>query len=355
MDTNEWYESIILEIRPFLQSINVFVILKENQEVDVKLKNNSLEFIINQSSYNILLKDIEIVQDSLTNLQLFEKTLSFRIATNNKNQIGTFKRELLQINEDVNTEICKNILKSTSYSIHCSNCLEEFVKLTHFERILPLPSEDCEPQEWFCHSHNSEIRIGPRIKDFLYSNCFFHINETLFTGIAMKGKVLICNNCQEWIGLRLKNNTCKFWYNTVILKSNNEIITSNPLQDVITTIRSMENHFSMSNRYVFLCPLSECKTTYLTLWIIEKSLLLHVYMNNVKQEHKTYKVLFKVHSEKNEEIEEWLSNSNVSTVLVSKNMMDSLIEHLTEMKRNIPSIFNEVNNLSVSYLLIYNK
>lgn len=355
----KWFKTMVLETRPLLKSINFFIILNhELQNVCVVLQNNMVQVKLNDNIHEINLEDIEIVQDSLTNLQYSKDYLVFRVTTNCKSQRGTFRTELIDANyEKLETFSCNN-LKVQPYSISCIKCNQVFIGMTEFERILPLPSEHSEPSEWFCHKHADDKtdNLSPKLNDIFYSNCFMHLHSQLLQGIETHGSVFNCKNCSSWLGLTLSDGNYKLWFNSVVLKSNSDVLKSDALQDVFVTLRELQsNDFITSNKYLLSCQISEKETHFLKLWIIEKSLTIFLYKSSLKKEHKASKTLFKVYLEKTKEVQEWQRDVQVINQSISKNMMDNVIQHLYEMKKLIPCTFSESNNFSVSYLLMYDK
>lgn len=351
------FKSIIVEIRPLLQSVNFLVkLIAKEPKVNVELKDETVKLIINEIPYDIKLENLEILHDSVQNLQIIDKCLTFRIATNNKNKIGSFKTELLQMTGNKNSSKNKGkIPKIDDYSIYCKNCCNEFVSLTGFERTLPLPSEDCAPDDWFCHKVDKSLNLSPKLKDLFYSQCFIHVNSKLFKGIACAENILKCDSCNSWIGIALPDGTYKIWYNTATLKCVKQNFGSDPLQDVFLTLRCLQNNcLTIPNRYVFQCPILQGETCYLLLWIVEKLLVIHLYdENDEMKRHKPCKVLYKMQHEETEELKTWRNLVDVPITLISKCMLDDLVQHLDDMKQFIPDNFQETNNFYVSYLLMH--
>lgn len=358
MKIGDCFKSIVIEFRPRIQSIYFLIILKEKgNDVNIELQNSIVKMIINNVPYEINLFTSDIIDSSISNLQISDRYLTFRIATNQKNGMGSFKTELLTVFKNgCPNKKNNNVPPIDDYSVYCKNCTNPLVNSTRFKRILPLPSDDCTPDNWFCHKPEGQniISLTPKLDDLFYSECFVHINSKLFKGCICLDNILKCESCDAWIGINLSDSTYKVWYNTITLKSVKQKFETDPIEDVFITLRMLQkNNICPSKRYIFECPLSKKEICYVLLWIMEESLPIHIYDGNGdKKEYQSCKVLYKIECEETDEIRVWQKMINVSIVTISKCMIDGLIRHLNDMKEYLPDNLNVSNQFYLSYLLM---
>lgn len=345
-------KSLVMEIRPRLQSVNVFIIfnidnVRENNDIEINLNLNSFEIILGLHKEIVKSDELfHIVPNSLSCLLINSNFLSFRFSTENIQQnLGTSKFEILEniqfnLNNNQNDRIHKNI----PYNIHCANCNQEFCKQILFERVLPLP-ENLDTNDWFCHGHNNAIEnLIPKTNEIFHTHCYVQVNEGLLKGLIIKGLNLVCKRCLAWIGIILMN-THKVWFNTVTFNDNNHNFTSCAVNDAFKTVRQILNNSLLGSiKIILTCQTSPTQKEFVLLWILEKSLKVRFDSNIVD----VSKVLFKF-SKSND----WRNDMNISIVDISKPMMIQLLKHLYEMNRYIPKDFSISNDFYVSYLMMY--
>lgn len=352
----ETFKSILIEVRPLLQSVNTFVNLNNSSdETQVKVERNKLEICINDVKNELEFTEFDILPNSLSNMQSNDSCLYFRFSTNTSSKLGTFKTEILQTESDTNNFNSSETFLNTSdlYSIKCSNCQQAFCKDINFKRVLPLPSDLSNHNDWFCHAHSESkaTNLDPSPLDVFYSNCYVHLNKCHLTGVISSSVNIICKRCLQWVGIVINEDTRKVWFNTVIFCTEVEAYTSNPLQDCMKTVASnVQDNLISSNKLLLQCQVSTKEVNYLLLWVMEKKLKIYLFNNGQKQVSQVSKVLFKFVNGDANIVEQWLKNFSVPNVTISKTMMTAIVKHLYEMNSYIPKMFAVSNNFYLSYI-----
>lgn len=366
---SDLYKTFVMEIRPRLQSCNVFLIFKQNTDknLTVSLKENEINILANGKNDIIQIADYKILINSLSSLQISNNYLTFRFQTEAVSRtVGQFKSEFVMYNfnsTNCKPEFCGNKLeKNVSYVVKCINCQGPLSDKVTFKRILPLPSDNVEPSEWFCHKHDDEatLNLNPSTHDCFYSNCYIHVNQKNFSNYRIAANsVIICKRCLAWLGLSLRSDTIQVWFNTVMLDSDNSRISSTALIDFINTVKcSLNESLLTSSKILFEC----CNKNYeyLCIWILEKNLQLyvkghefqHTANNSISDTKNVAKILFRFESEITDLVTEWLNDVRVNHTKISKPMMIGGLNHLFEMCQLIPDCFRKSNGFYVSYLVL---
>lgn len=365
MQEHNFIKTLVLEVRPRLQSVNVFMQLEnfiDNEQVKINLNENSFE-ISSSNFLSIVINcpDLNILSESLSSIQNVNNSISFRFSTTG-NDLGSFKREIL-INNEENTSNTSNnetfFATDTCYSIQCINCTRNLNDSIKFRRVLPLPSENCDPNEWFCHNHkhenqNNTFSLNPKENDLFYSNCYVHLNKSNIDSIRISGKVLVCKYCLNWLGLKENDDTLKLWSNTIQFSNGINYYKTKSLTDVFNVINENIKHILFNSAKVILnCQSSSKKLDTLLMWIIEKKMT--IYFSKETHLHKKYnvaKVLYKIVDENNLE-NQWKNDSSVQVIDVSKSMLVDVLKHLHYFNRVFPKQFSTTNDFLVSYLFMY--
>lgn len=358
MHSTNVYKSLVMEIRPRLQSVNVYINLNKDSQIEINLDQDNIVISNNSIKQKVHCNGFQIVPNSLSNVINTDDRMSFRFLTENiKRDLGTSKFEILQTYEVTDSkEITYSCLKSElNYSISCKNCLQYLCNNVSFKRVLPLP-ENLDTNNWFCHGHANAIKkIEPNIEDAFYTEYFVLFNKNLLNGIANANCNLICKRCLAIIGL-LHQESHKIWLNTLIIKDNDKTYISSPLEDCFKIINHIF-HTSLitSERIMFTCRNSESTVNYLLLWILEKQLKIHIDSNLHKIDANVAKVLFKFENSKSGLVNKWIGDLNINIVDISQNMIVKLLKTLYEMNCYIPKDFSTTNNFYISYLMIHDK
>lgn len=353
--------SLIIEIRPRIRSANVFIEFNNNLDScpSIVLTKHSIEIADKQTSLGVPCDNLIIVTDSLTNVMFNKTKLNFRFTTENVlGERGCYKTELL-VNAKEHFEIntCKQLLKkNTNYIIHCLNCKRALSNTVRFKRVLPLPSEGSNPNEWFCHQHTeSKFDFQPKIDDVFYAISYVNIHVSNMSCIKKSGKVVVCRYCFSWLGVECDKHTLRLWHNTVNFVSNTKSIESCSLSDILQSIKIMLEQLNTCVKLIINCQSTSEKKDIVLLWVLEKKLqILFKDCNGVKS-HNVAKVLFKFVKPDDPDFIQWNNNSLISDVFVSKPMFVDLLKHLHRFNKIFPEAFSKSNDFNISYLFLYDK
>lgn len=357
-DNSLYFETLVVEVRPRLQSVNVVISLKQKLDnIKIHLNEDSFKLVVADASTTVSCKNLKIVKDSLNSLNITNSSVSFRFGTvNDVDDWGSVKLELLKIaNEKRKDNESEAIFvdSTTSYKIQCNNCMNNLMEDVKFSRILPLPSDNAEPSDWFCHT-NINYNLNPRKNDFFYGNCYCHLQNNL-KSIKFENDVLICNGCLSYLGISKNAETCKLWFNTVRFVSDTNVIhNTEPLKDMFISLKEVLS----TTFYNTVKILLSCRKTlnkqfdYIFLWILEKELTVQIWdptVNNCR----VAKVLFKNECEGNEKVKIWKNDVNIISLDISEQMFVEILKHLFKYNKIFPNEFSESNGFYISYLMLY--
>ncbi|KAF7281041.1 hypothetical protein GWI33_005225 [Rhynchophorus ferrugineus] len=247
--------------------------------------------------------------------------------------------------------------KDIGYIVECKNCHkilssdEEII----FQRVLPLPSDWSDINDWFCHGHTvGSLTVEPNRLDLLYSQCLVYVNKGVVPNIITKNDVALCKFCFSWIGLIHKQNTVKLWLNTTSFIRESHRIETEPLSDVLGSIRAIFQTSLNNSIQLILRTKPDEQYNYLLLWILEKELPVTFYTPGEIRVRHVAKVLFKYINDGDDLVlDQWRSNVNIDQLDISKNMMLQLLEHLRKYNKLFSEKFSKTNDFFVSYLFLY--
>lgn len=362
-ETNlKMYVSLIMEIRPRLQSVNVYIVLKQKTtDVNVVLNHNDISINVEGSVYKIPCVGVNILPESLSSLQINGFHVSFRFQTDNNPQdlTGRFKAEFLQPPRTQNYVATNTnwLKKNTSYSLFCCNCRKIFCNDVSFQRVLPLPSDNLDISDWFCHGHNidTDTNLNPKANDVFFTETYVHLADSLVNDETIKSnKIIVCKRCLFWLGLSVNNSVLKLWFNTIGFKSDDQTYNSSALSDVyVVTNEILSSSFLNMAKIIFHCQVNDNVTNYILLWVIEKKLNIIADLSKGITKCDVAKVLFKFENFECPMILEWQKESVTSVVGISKAMMVDLLKHLQKVNKIFPKEFSVSNGFLVSYLCLY--
>lgn len=353
------FVSVILEIRPRLKSANVFMKFNRtlNKCPSVILEKNSVRIVSEQISLDIPCKDFTVVANSLSSVKFNENFLVFRFSTQNiVEDRGRYKTELL-LNTSDKCGISLNkplIVADTNYIVYCINCNRALTDTIRFNRVLPLPSENSNPNDWFCHNHNkSSFDFSPKSEDLFYAHSHVHLHISNVPFIKNSGGVFVCKYCLNWIGVKSNKKTVRLWHNTTKFVNNTKSVESSSLSDMLQSIRQELVNLNSSARLIITCQTSSDKMDVLLLWILEKKLQILFKNSTSIEPHNVAKVLFKFVNSNDSTYIEWDNHFSVNAISVSKPMLVDLLKHLYKFNKNFPTEFAKSNGFHISYLFLY--
>ncbi|XP_018564708.1 uncharacterized protein LOC108906050 [Anoplophora glabripennis] len=354
------YKTVILEVRPRLQSVNAFVsLLNCNTTVKIILDEEQIKIIDDDRVSTILCKGINAVPNSLSSFKQTDNYIVFRFVTNNSlENLGSFKTELLQ-NTVASIESLSNkpvLTKGVNYTVQCINCSKALNVPIKFQRILPLPSDSSDPNEWFCHAQSSKdnVSLDPKETDIFYTHCYLHINKSNLLNIKGNDKVIVCKFCLNWLGIIYNQNTLRIWLNTVKFLDNNSAISTDSLSDIFHSFKDIFRHSLYNSlKLMIVCQTSSSQSDSVLIWVLEKKLQIFIETSGGLKKFDVAKVLFKYAKSEDEAFKQWQSDSMINLLNISKPMMLNTIKHLHKFNKMLPPLYSKSNDLSVSYIFMY--
>ncbi|XP_055620847.1 uncharacterized protein LOC129765045 [Toxorhynchites rutilus septentrionalis] len=230
-------ERILIELRPRLQSANFFVCFSRGfaEIKSTKIDLGSDRIIIStendDESYEIKLGDyFKLHTQTLSSLMIKKNYICFRINTNE----NKFHSEVLEINDYRACNEFKiecGLQTGVSYTLVCSNCGSHLRdEPVTFRRILELPSDHMDSNEWYCHRHphtangvssNEECsskpphpnKFAPAETDLFYAPFYALLAKTHLDRVHLKAeRFLYCKRCLQFLGMMKRSGCAKLWY-----------------------------------------------------------------------------------------------------------------------------------------------
>ncbi|XP_058461500.1 uncharacterized protein LOC131436663 [Malaya genurostris] len=231
-------ERVLIELRPRLQSANFFIgFSRRFAEIkSTKIDLGSDRIIIttenNDECYEIRLGDyFKLHTQTLSSLMIKNSYICFRINTNE----NIFHSEVLEIND---YNVCSDLKlecglqTDTDYILLCSNCCsplrDESIK---FKRILELPSDHMDSNDWYCHQHLHECagvsqtngesssntfhsnKLAPSETDLFFGPFYAILDRKHLLRVHLKAeRFLYCKRCLQYLGTMKRNGSAKLWY-----------------------------------------------------------------------------------------------------------------------------------------------
>lgn len=366
-------EFITLELRPRLQSCNVFIAMKRDvnlNNVRIKLLESSIRLVLQDCTVNFLLSSIKVVPTSLSMLSIKDNWISFRLLTAPLESVfGSFSAEIItDLDKSVkqatcSKPICKDIellCETSDCTILCTCCKNVISKLITFKRFLAFPDTEYNPDEWFCCKHNTNFmsnNIEPKISDYLYGTCFSILNKNIFkSSLHIDNKTLICNKCLLHIGTLYTNNLFKIWNCCIDYKSQNEplsvVSATNPLDDFLILVKNSLS--GILGEEIILQTSVGKQTHYLLIKPMERKLNLFTESHckaidntiSLKQQYVT-KVLYKYDTN---EVTATTNNLNVKNHEVGLPIIEAGLKHLLSSTKRLPHIHRTVTSYLLGYI-----
>lgn len=257
-------ETVTLELRPRLRSLSAYISLIKEINTDtirVKLLEEEIQVEIENIIYTLPLSGvIKLLPSSLSSLGITSRWITFRVQTQPDSFLfGTFETEIIDnLRNDIDNKLSfgeKKInqqqlpTKNIDSQLICTCCKNHITRSVAFKRILPLPSIDCDPQDWYCcinkhqhdDQHEKQISLDPGELDFFYSFNYCVLNKCVFQeNLIIKNSLVRCNRCLTIIGSS-KGENKKLWNCCIEYKSNEHSIKGSPsfLNDFLNAVKSI--------------------------------------------------------------------------------------------------------------------
>lgn len=397
-------KNILIEHFPRLKCANFSIVFNKSFEdvSSVRIHLRPTEIFVgfeNDRCTTIELStlSVQIQIDSLSLLIVKGDLISFRI-----NIASSFHEELLKINSNTTNQLPKlfkritlSIQPNEEFHVICDNCAGPLSDKLHFRRILELPSENMDANEWFCHkphqshSHSDDQTcndqtdqfnintLTPNNNDLLFGNFFALFNRNNFTNIQVNSiqKMVHCRRCLNHVGDCLANDSIKIWNGNIkILQTIDEqpkriFNESNSLLECFLTIIDRISYDYEMLGYQTLKLLFEAHNlkgseTFLFIQTMSRNLELYQMFNENLITNETIfksvvsmnrvngiKCLFLCEEDTDPTfVQFWQKDVNVVSTRISIEMLNCAAEHLQHLSSYVPEPFRMNNGFCLSYL-----
>lgn len=375
-------ENIIVEYRQRLRSANIFIsffeVIKDHSLVKIQIIDNKLVVNNHEESFNVVFENnLEIQTKSITNLKIEDRFVSFRVQSEAEGDFINMNN--LQI---VSNTYEINIVPNSDYTLNCAHCETNFSSSLFFKRILELPSENLDMNEWFCHKHSADETVtddcsigsknynkfDPKISDLFYGQYFILLNKQNLNNFEKEKETLKCSNCLNYLGETTSNSSVKLWNENLLFKGtdkkskyffkgnsllqNFDCILKKYLSDLEFGMPTIFNILLASKNY-------ENETEFLMIQVIDKNLNIfkksHTVENVISLKNfNAIKILYKIPIESKDEqlLTLWKNDMNVIMIEISFVMLKEVTDSLESRCLLIPPSYRFCNNFKLSYLSI---
>lgn len=395
-------ENILVEHFSRLKCANFFILFDQNFDdvSSVRVHLRPTEILVhfdNEHSTTIDLATlaVRIQINSLSLLIVKENLLSFRI-----NIASCFREEILpKIDNAIEMGAIKplhlNIEPQTEFHVICDNCSGPLSDLMRFRRILELPSEHMDSNDWFCHKHEptappssssscnghdqehaSTFNVSllkPAADYLLYGNFFalFHRVHLINVQIT-KQRMVHCRRCLNHVGECVNDSMLKLWNgNTKITKNDNETTSNGRLfhdseslyHNFLTIVDRISHDYQMLGQQtlkLLFVALSTKGATYLFIQTMARNLEIHQMNKNAINSNQNQTKMIRVDGtkclflcEENTDqklVDFWQKDLNVVRTEISVGMLDAAVEQLYRLSKYVPEQFRMNNGFCLSYL-----
>lgn len=383
-------ENILIEHFPRLKCANFFILFDKNFDdvSSVRVHLRPMEIFVRFENDHRTTIDLEslavrIQINSLSLLIAKDNLISFRI-----NIASSFREEILPMQSPMDTGTMKRLSLSvepeTEFSIVCDNCSGPLSNSLNFRRILELPSEQMDSNDWFCHKpevtscngeHQQQVfnpsSLMPAQDDLLYGNFFAHFHRTHIINIHMNSQqqMIHCKRCLSHIGeiigdsmaLKLWNGNIKIIQNTNSSPERLFIDSNSLFNNFLIIVDRLSYDYQMLGRQTLKLLFeahSSKGTTFLFIQTMARNL--EIYQMNKQSIETDRATMIRVDGikclflcEENTDrtlVEFWQKDVNVISANISIGMLDATVEHLHLLSKYVPEQFRMNNGFCLSYL-----
>lgn len=400
-------ENILVEHFSRLKCANFFILFDQNFDdvSTVRVHLRPTEILVhfdNEHSTTIDLATlaVRIQINSLSLLIVKENLMSFRI-----NIASCFREEILPVGNSIEIGSMKqlrlNVDPQTEFRVICDNCSGPLSDSMSFRRILELPSEHMDSNDWFCHkpekstassssstpcnghAHEdvptfSVSHLKPATDHLLYGNFFTLFHRTHIINVQMnKQRMMHCRRCLSHVGESINDSMVKLWNgNHKITKNdNNHMVTVERLfhdseclyRNFLTIVDRISHDYQMLGQQtlkLLFVAHSMKGATYLFIQTMARNLEIYQMDKclgmpnaNAIQNPTTMcrvdgiKCLFLCEENTDQKLVDfWQKDINVVRTEISVGMLDAAVEHLHRLSKYVPEQFRMNNGFCLSYL-----
>lgn len=371
---------------PFTAVASVSIDVQSNQ-IQIKYADNCVD--IDTSNY------FKLKTQSLSLLIIKANYLSFRLNTND------FDVEVLDTSTCVSSSIGPNhlepnVVANDTVTIICENCTAPITDSVMFNRVLELPSENLDIDDWYCHKHNNIqssdtvscskektynfTKFSPRSLDLLYGSFFCLIHLEQLKNIKLGNYFVHCKRCLNHIGNVVQKTSIKLWNENVKFEScqnNNASATSayhlfgskktQIIENVWFLIDKLIYDFDFiastihssslpqpSIKILFESVDARKNTKYLFVQVMNRDL--EMYKNDERTPNGLVrcaglKVLYRLENDSNRPIIQfWQNDATVTSLEISVKMFNITVETLIANSKLVPECYRSNGGFMLGYL-----
>lgn len=386
----------VASVHVHLRPTEIDVILSDTRTVTIALASISMEIQINSLS-------LLIVRGNL---------ISFRI---NTSTCDTFRTEIYALKcegdvERVDSGDNSSTLQLKLYAkageefkLICDTCSGPLTGSLCFRRVLELPSDNMDLNEWFCHrphddkaappepSHRSHTQhchasnidtpIDPKEKynvtkftpadgDLLYGNFFVLLqrNQLANINVDTNNQMIHCRRCFKHVGEMIKDQSARMWNGNVRML--NDCMPSQRMFDGESDFNNFQfiidrisNDFRLlgrqSQKLLFEAQAFNGTTKFLFVQLMAKSVDIFQAepSNGPINDHITLsridgtKCLYRCEQNADQALLRfWQNDVNVVSAQVSIEMLECVVDHLENYSNFVPETYRMNNGFCLSYL-----
>lgn len=381
-------ENILLEHFPRLKCANFFILFDKtfNDVPSVRVNLRPTEIIVHFANDYTTTIDLEPlnIHIQINSLSLFiakSNLISFRI-----NIASSFREEILTMNSTDEVSLPKRIevvvKPAQEFSIVCDNCSGPLSGSLSFRRVLELPSENMNANDWFCHKPeagacnghqetSSGFNLSPAEDDLFFGNfsVLIHRSHIINIHFNLQLKIIHCRRCLCQIGESANDRTVKLWNGNIKITQNNDTKIPERLfsdseslfRNFLVIVDRISYDYQMLGRQT-LKLLFEARSskgsTYLFIQTMARNL--EIYQMNKHSMHTNRTIMMRVDGikclflcEENSDptlVQFWQKDLNVISTHISIGMLDATVERLHLLSNYVPEQFRINNGFRLSYL-----
>lgn len=396
-------ENILVEHFSRLKCANFFILFDQNfndvSSVRVHLRPTEIHVDFDDAhttTIDLAALAVRIQINSLSLLIVKGNLMSFRI-----NIASCFREEILpKIDNAVALGAMKPILLNVDpqmgFHMICDNCSGPLSDSICFRRILELPSEHMDSNDWFCHKHEptpepsssscngnghghenastfNVSHLKPAEDYLLYGNFFALFHRVHIINVQVtKQRMVHCRRCLNHVGECINESMVKLWNgNTKIIKSDNQAVAAIRLfrdseslyRNFLTIVDRISHEYQMLGqqtlKLLFVAHSSK-GATYLFIQTMARNLEIHqmdtLAIDRNPNQCKMIRVdgikcLFLCEENTDQKLVDfWQKDFNVVRTEIAVDMLDAVVEHLHRLSKYVPEQFRMNNGFCLSYL-----
>lgn len=380
----------IASVRVHLRPTEINVVLNDARTVTIALASIAMEIQINSLS-------LLIVRGNL---------ISFRINTSSSDNFRAEIYPLRGVDEDAAADdplqLQLNVNSNDKFGIVCDTCSGPLADLLCFRRVLELPSENMDLNEWFCHrphdstaeppepSHQSHqhqcqssddaeatdstnkynvTKFTPADGDLLYGNFFLLVQLKRMQNISVDAtsRMIHCRRCFKHVGETIRDQSARIWNGNVRMRRNDVsrrlFAGASDFMNFLFMVERISKDFQLlgrqSQKLLFEAQDFSGVAKFLFVQMMAKTVEIYQ-MENAADSVGDYITLVRIEGtkclfrcEQNADqalLQFWQNDVNVACAQVSIEMLECVVDRLEDYSKFVPETYRMNNGFCLSYL-----